>query len=280
MTDQSAHRPKTSPGVTAMAGKRQDAATRQQQLVEQVRLKGFVSIEAMAEHFVVSSQTIRRDIDLLCKQNKLARYHGGAGLPTGSESLAYSRRKIRNFAEKKAIAQTLAQHIPNGASLFIDIGTTMEAVAEALCGHKDLRVLTNHIRVVSVLSERTDFEIVLAGGLVRNKDQAITGEATSEFVSTFKVGYGLFGVGAIDGSGDIRDYDYRDVQVSKTAITISKHRFAAADHTKFDGDAMVKFCHASKFDAFFTDQMPPQHIVDALSANEVNLVLATTAGEC
>ena len=277
MSEQSDLGPKALQGPSG--SRRHGASTRQEQLVEHVRLKGFVSIEAMADHFNVSSQTIRRDIDLLCKQNKLARYHGGAGLPPGSESLAYSNRRIRYLAEKKAIAGALAARIPNGASLFIDIGTTMEAVAEALCDHKDLRILTNHVRVVSVLSERTDFEIVLAGGLVRNKDQAITGEATSEFVRTFKVGYGLFGVGAIDASGDIRDYDYRDVQVSTSALAISKYRFAAADHSKFDGDAMVLLCHASTFDAFFTDKPPPTPIMNTLAANDVELVLPDSVSQ-
>lgn len=236
-----------------------------------VRQHGFISIETMAEHFDVSTQTIRRDVDRLCQDSKLTRYHGGAGLPHGMNSLAYTNRKSRNLEQKRTIAMMVAEQISNGSSLFIDIGTTMEAVAEALIGHQRLRIITNHVRVVSIFSERTDFEILLAGGLVRNRDQAITGEDASEFLKKFKVNYAIFGIGSIDGDGSMLDYDYRDVQISKTAMAISKTRFAAADHSKFDADAMVRLGHVSEIDAFFTDTLPPKLITDALKANGVEL---------
>lgn len=261
-------------GNTAVSrGRRHALDTRQGHLVQLVRQRGFISIEAMAEHFDVSTQTIRRDVDQLCLENKLARYHGGAGLAHGYESLAYAKRKTRNLEQKRIIALIVAEQIPDGSSLFIDIGTTMEVVAEALVGHQRLRVITNHIRVVSVLSERTDFEIILAGGMVRNRDQAITGEDTSEFLKRFKVNFAIFSIGSIDGDGSMLDYDYRDVQISKTAMAISRKRFAVADHSKFDADAMVRLGHVSEIDAFFTDSRPPEAIADALAANGVELFL-------
>ena len=259
--------------------RRKGRDARQDKLVDLVRQRGFISIEAMAEHFNVSTQTIRRDIDQLCQMKKLARYHGGAGLLPGSEQLAYANRKTRNLQQKNTIAALVATQIPDDASLFIDIGTTMEAVAKALVHHKNLRIITNHIRVVSILSESTDFEIILAGGLVRNRDQAITGEATSEFLRKFKVGYAIFGIGSIDNDGAILDYDYRDVHVSRTAIDISKKRFAAADHSKFNGDAMVHLGHVSEIDAFFTNILPPQEISDVLTANNARLFTPPTSQE-
>jgi len=260
--------------------RRRSIDARQEELVDLVRDRGFISIDSMAEHFNVSTQTIRRDIDLLCQMKMLARYHGGAGLLPGAEQLAYANRKTRNLDEKNAIAALVAEQIPDGSSLFIDIGTTMEAVAKALLRHNNLRIITNHIRVVSILSESTDFEIILAGGLVRNRDQAITGEATSEFLRNFKVGYAIFGIGSIENDGAMFDYDYRDVHVSKTAMDISKKRFAAADSTKYNADAMVNLGHVSQIDAFFTDTQPPQEITDVLAANNVDLFTpATSRGE-
>ncbi|MFQ5776092.1 MAG: DeoR/GlpR family DNA-binding transcription regulator [Kiloniellaceae bacterium] len=257
--------------------RRLDMHGRQRRIVELVRRRGYVSIEAMSEYFAVSSQTIRRDIKRLCARDLLLRYHGGAGLPAGTDKLAYSSRKVRNAAAKREIARLVAREIPNEASLFIDIGTTMEAVAEALLDHEGLRILTNHIGVVSILSQRTDFEINLAGGMVRNRDQAVTGEATTGFLRRFKVGYGIFGIGAIDGEGEMLDYDYRDVQVSLTAMAISRRRFFVADHTKFDGDAMVRLAHVSEIDALFTDAPPPRELAGVLRAHGVRLFVASTA---
>ncbi len=53
--------------------------------------------------------------------------------------------------EKQAIGRAAADLIPNNASLFINIGTTTEAVGEALLDHKDLMVITNNINVANRL---------------------------------------------------------------------------------------------------------------------------------
>ena len=206
----------------------------------------------------------------------MARYHGGAGLPA-SDKLAYSNRKVRNAEAKRAIAQHIAREIPNGASLFIDIGTTMEAIAEALLDHEGLKIVTNHIGVVAILSQRQDFEISLAGGRVRNRDQAVTGESASAFIGGFRLGYGLFGIGAIDDQGDMLDYDYRDVQVSLAAMAVCKRRFFAADSSKFDGDAMIKLAHISEADAVFTEARPPAAVARAFKSHKTRLVTARPA---
>lgn len=252
--------------------------SRQQAIIQLIRQRGFATIEAMAESFGVSAQTVRRDVIKLSQQNLLERYHGGAGLPTGRDRLAYTNRRVRNAEEKRRIAALVARKIPNGATLFIDIGTTTEAVAEALLGHKELRIITNHIAVISMCCEHSDFEIMLPSGMVRNRDRAITGETTTEFLRRFRVEYGIFGVGAFDPKGYLLDYDYRDVHISRTAMDISRRKFFVADSAKFSGDAMVQLAHMSEIDALFTDAQPPADITGSLRENDVELHVAGDGG--
>lgn len=266
------------PGRLALDKLEQDSGdrltARQSAIVQVVRERGFASIEAMAGQFGVSTQTVRRDVIELSRRNLLQRYHGGAGLPAGMDRLAYNNRRVRAADEKHRIAASVADEIPNDATLFMDIGTTMEAVAGALLNHRGLRVITNHIAVASLFCENTDFEIILAGGMVRNRDRAITGEATVEFLRSFRVSYGLFGIGAIDHDGQMLDYDYRDVQVSRAAIEISRRRLAVADSSKFHGDAMIRLGHVSEIDTLFTDAAPPEDIASQLRDGNVRLVVA------
>src|SRR5262249_42587491 len=111
---------------------------RQRQILTLTRQRGFVSIDELAGHFGVTPQTVRRDINDLCARDLLRRYHGGAGLPSSVENLAYQARRVLNHAEKRRIARLLAQHVPDEASLFINIGTTTEEVARALLKHRGL----------------------------------------------------------------------------------------------------------------------------------------------
>ncbi len=253
---------------------RDPLSLRQTAIAELIRAHGYASIEQMAGHFGVSGQTIRRDVIELAERRILQRHHGGAGLPAGSDRLDYVNRQVRNAEEKSRIGDYVARYIPDGASLFMDIGTTTEAVARALTGHQRLRVLTNHITVASILCEGTDFDITLTGGMVRNRDRAVTGEAASEFLRKFRVGYAIFGIGGIDSSGQLLDYDYRDVHVSQTAMAISRTKFVVADHSKFHSDAMIQTAHISEIDALFTSAPPPDDIVAQIATSDVELHIA------
>ena len=79
-----------NPSPTAAGAPRSELNQRQEQIIALVRERGFVAIEALADHFDVTPQTIRRDINQLCDLGLLRRYHGGAGLPSSVENLAPS----------------------------------------------------------------------------------------------------------------------------------------------------------------------------------------------
>ena len=247
---------------------------RQQQIIDLVRQRGFVSIEALAEHFAVTPQTVRRDINQLCDRELLRRYHGGAGLPSSVENVAYKTRQILCHEEKRRIAQLAAQHIPDGASLFINIGTTTEEVAVALLGHSHLRVITNNLHVASILSENDRFEVIVAGGELRSRDRGIIGMATVDFISQFKVDFGIIGISGIDVDGSLLDFDPREVRVSQAIIANSRQVFLVADHSKFGRNPMVRLGSLAEIDAFFTDEPPPRAIAALLAENDVQLFIA------
>ncbi|WP_119460961.1 DeoR/GlpR family transcriptional regulator [Rhodospirillaceae bacterium SYSU D60014] len=253
--------------------------SRQEQIVDLVRRRGFVSIEALAEHFAVTPQTVRRDINALCDRDLLRRYHGGAGLPSSVENTAYQTRQILCLAEKRRIAAMVARHIPDEASLFINIGTTTEEVARALLKHHGLRVITNNLHVASTLAQKKDFEVIVAGGVVRSADHAIIGEATVDFIDRFKVDYGIIGISGIDADGALLDFDYREVRVSQTIIANARQVFLAADHSKFGRNAMVRLGRLQDLSAFFTDAPPPAPVAELLAASGVRLYVADEAEE-
>jgi DeoR family glycerol-3-phosphate regulon repressor len=252
---------------------------RQEQILDLVRRRGFASIEALSRRFSVTPQTIRRDINGLFKQNLVARYHGGAGLPSSVENLDYTARKIMHLREKQRIARLVASHIPDNASLFINIGTTTEAVAKALLGHKGLRVITNNLHVATILAADPDFEVILTGGVVRNRDGGIIGEATIDLVNQFSVDYGVIGISGIDSDGTLLDFDYREVRVAQAIIANSRHVFLATDHSKFGRNALVRLGNISQISALFTERTPPRAIRDLLAQSDVELHIAGSETE-
>ncbi|BCL73331.1 Glycerol-3-phosphate regulon repressor [Vibrio nigripulchritudo MADA3029] len=235
--------------------------------------QGFLSTEAFVETFNVSPQTIRRDLNELAKQGLISRHHGGASLYSSTENEAYSTRKVSHQEEKARIAAELVKKIPNGSSLFIDIGTTTEAVATALLNHKDLKVVTNNINVASILMAKEDFTVIIAGGQIRNKDGGIIGEATREFIEQFRMDFGIIGISGIDSDGSLLDFDYSEVKIAQAIIASSRQTLLAADSSKFNRGAMVNLGHISQVDSLFTDEMPAAELVEVIKQHEVELLV-------
>ncbi len=247
---------------------------RRQEIEQIIRVEGYVSIEALAKRFRMTPQTIRRDINTLADQGVVRRHHGGAALPSSVENVAYATRQTMLVEGKKAIAQSVAPHIPDGASLFINIGTTTEEVARALIHHQGLQVITNNLNVASIFSQTETCEVIIAGGVVRKRDRGIMGEATLEFIRQFKVDFGIIGISGIDADGTLLDFDYREVQVAKAIIANSRQTYLVADHTKFGRNAMVRLGHVSLIDALFTDEPLSENFREMYAAAEVQVFVA------
>jgi len=262
------------PATQKNNGKAEPVRKRHEKIRKMVQAQGFVTIEALANAFSVTPQTIRRDINTLNEKGLLCRYHGGAATLTSTENVAYKERKVLCFREKQKIAQLLAKQIPDNASLFINIGTTTEAIAHALGNHKRLRIITNNLNVASIMSANQNFEVIVAGGLVRHRDQGIIGVATVDFLNQFKVDFGIIGISGIDIDGTLLDFDYREVRAARAIIDNSRKVFLAADHTKFGRNAMVRLGNIAEIDALFTDRKPPAGLTDVLNMTEVRLHVA------
>jgi DeoR family glycerol-3-phosphate regulon repressor len=267
--------PSTQPSTTTPeAGDKPNLGLRHTQIQKIVQSKGFVTIEQLAREFNVTPQTIRRDINTMHKAGLIQRFHGGAGIASSTENVAYNERKIICFQEKKRIARMVAAQIPDHASLFINIGTTTEAIAQALVKHKRLRVITNNLNVATILSTNPNFEVIVAGGLVRHRDGGLIGEATIDFIQQFRVDFGIIGISGIDLDGTLLDFDYREVRAARAIIDNSRKVFLATDHTKFGRNAMVRLGNIAEIDTLFTDQAPPSALVEVMTKAEVKLFVA------
>lgn len=227
------------------------------------RRDGRVGVEDLAAHFAVTMQTIRRDLADLADQGKLQRVHGGAILPSTVANIGYQDRRDLNEVGKAAIAVACARDIPNGCSLFLNIGTTTEAVARALLKHRDIMVLTNNLNVANILIDNPHCEIIVVGGLLRRTDAGLVGTVTTQAIGQFKFDLAIISCSALDEDGDILDYDIQEVGVSQAILRQARRSFLVADHSKFARRAPARIGSLAQMDGFYTDApLPPKLAVD------------------
>ena len=169
---------------------------RQNTIVSLARSIGRVTVEDLAARFEVTPQTIRRDLNELCDLRVLSRTHGGAVIASSVENLSYEARRFIAAAEKREIGAAAAARIPNECSLFINIGTTTEEVANALTNHQNLLVITNNLNVALALYRYPTIEVIVAGGPVRRSDGAVIGSSAVDLIKQFKVDMAVIGAWA------------------------------------------------------------------------------------
>ncbi|WP_313438467.1 DeoR/GlpR family DNA-binding transcription regulator [Novosphingobium sp.] len=247
-------------------------ARRRAHILEIARGAGSVSVDDLAERLGVTPQTIRKDLNVLAGQSLLSRVHGGALVTSGVDNLAYDERRDVASAAKARIGAAAAALIPDGASLFVNIGTTTEAVAANFAHHRNLMVISNNLNVIDTLSNHPALELVSVGGKVRTGDRAVVGALAMRFIENFRVDYALIGISALDSDGSLLDFAIDEVEVSQTIIRNARKVILVADSSKVGRSAPVRVCGMEAIDFLVCDRIDDPALRGACERNGVKLI--------
>ncbi|WP_104025317.1 DeoR/GlpR family DNA-binding transcription regulator [Vibrio hyugaensis] len=244
---------------------------RQQSIIELVHQQEYCSIEDLSQQFEVTTQTIRRDINELCQLGLTLRHHGGVGLPATLSNRSYASRQITNQQEKQIISDEVVTAIPNGATLFLGIGTTIASIAERLANHSELRVVTNNFEAAHVLSHFENIETWIPGGRIRTNDRDVVDGSAEHFFGQFSADIGIIGCAGVTeiaqshsdminlGSTTIdtqpfaMEHELREAKVSKAILANSKQKWLVANKSKWQRRANTKVAPLSYFDRVFSN---------------------------
>jgi DeoR family transcriptional regulator, glycerol-3-phosphate regulon repressor len=250
---------------------------RRPEILEIARREGKVTVEGLADHFGVTLQTIRRDLTDLAEEGQLERVHGGAVLPSGTSNIGYEERRSLHAEAKAAIARQCAARVPQDVSLFMNIGTSTEAVARELLLHRGLLVVTNNINIANILVSNRDCEIISTGGHLRRSDGGLIGNLATETIRQFKFDLAVIGCSALDSDGDLLDFDIREVGVSQAILKRARKTFLVADNSKFSRSAPARIASLAEIDTFFTDRDLPAGLPQRCAHWGTEVVLAEEA---
>ncbi|WP_378948738.1 DeoR/GlpR family DNA-binding transcription regulator [Paracoccus sp. R86501] len=247
---------------------------RHPQILEIARRDGKVTVEGLADHFGVTLQTIRRDLSELADTGRLERVHGGAILSSGVANIGYEDRRALHQDAKTSIARACAAEVPENISLFLNIGTSTEAVARELLGHRNMLVVTNNINVANILAANPDCDVIVTGGSLRRADGGLVGSLAAQTIQQFKFDLAVIGCSALDPDGDMLDFDIQEVGVSQTILRQSRRTFLVADHSKLTRSAPARIASLSQVDCLFTDQDLPRDLSRACQDWQTRIVVA------
>lgn len=228
----------------------------------------------LARRLGVSEETVRRNVKRLAVAGLVRRVHGGVHLVEEVTEPSFRQRMAAHPELKRRIAARVAALIGEGASLFLDIGSTTAFVARALRGHRNLFVVTNSVEVAHLLAARDGNRVFMAGGELRGHDGGAFGAEAMAFVSRFQVDYAVLSVAAIDAASGFMLHDLEEAEFSRAILSRARTRIVAADSSKFGRTAPIAVGDPALVDTLVSDAAPSGALGAALRDWSVELVLA------
>jgi DeoR/GlpR family transcriptional regulator of sugar metabolism len=237
---------------------------RRSQIADLIREQRAVKNEELMERFGISIETVRRDLDYLEQQGVLRKVYGGAvaNLSLNSEP-EYTSRSKTNFNQKNAIAKEAVQLINEGDTIYLGVGTTVQAMVQYMHNIGNITVFTNALRTAVELSEIPGCTVVLPGGTLRTKELTLSGFPAEDNLTQFNVDKAFIGVGGINENG-ITDFHIGEAQLHRKLVLNARQSVALIDSSKIGIRAMNNVCTLKEVDLVITDSDANKKTVKAI----------------
>src|SRR3984957_4286449 len=248
-----------------------DAATRINQLVEELRLHGRVDVAAAAAEFGTAEMTVRRDLDVLVERGVARRVRGGAvNLMMRGEELPFAMRELDSLDTKKRIASDAAGLIADGEAVGLDSGTTVLEVARGLADRR-LTVLPLSLHAAMALARSATVRLMMPGGETRPGELTMVGPLALASIAALRFDTVVLGCCGISADGHVMAHDLGDAAVKQALFAAGARRILVADAAKFGRSALAVAGELSAFDILVTDSSAPSAPLAQLEAAAVGV---------
>lgn len=247
---------------------------RDQAILEHLQAAGSARTTTLARALGVSGETVRRHLTALAARGLVVKTHGGAHLTERVSEPSFAQRMAHNPDAKRRIARATARLVPDGAALFLDVGSTTAYVAQALQARRELTVVTNSLAVAHALVGRNGNRVFMAGGELRAHDGGAFGAEALAFVEQFRVAFAILSVAAIHPQAGFLLQDLREAEFARAMIARADQSLVVADAQKFDRLAPIRLADSAAIARLVTDAPPAPDLAAMLATAGVALTLA------
>lgn len=254
-------------------------AGRKSDLVGYVNSAGQVTVAKLAKHFEVSTDTIRRDLDVLDSEGLLLRTHGGAvSLAAGTRPDTDLDVRVHVQARaKETIGRLAAGLVKEGSVIMLNGGSTTLSVVRHLPRGSNLTVATNNLRIPAEISPAVFRDLYLFGGQVRTMTQTTAGPVLlplgpggRDIEVRFDIA--LIGIGAVSAETGYHTSNISDAAMIAEMMSRSSQVAILADSAKFERTLFARVAPLSAADYFITDKEPPTQLATALRESGVEII--------
>ncbi len=226
----------------------------EKKILEILQARDYASVDELAAATSVSTSTVRRVLDGLENRKLITRTHGGAKInKENNVSPSFTFRIHQNSFEKKKMALAAIKLIKNGDIIFLDGSTSAFYIAEYLNEFKDIRVITNGIDTLSLLSKNNVIAYSTGGQVSSVNPSVLVGRYAEDTLHNFYADVAFFSAQAMDFNGEIYDCFEQENFFRRSMIQNAKTKVFLCDSTKIGKASPFHLCSLKNVDCIVSN---------------------------
>ncbi len=230
---------------------------RHEYIMEKIQETDKVTVADLMTGLDVSDETVRRDLKDLEAQGLLRRIHGGAIGVSRNRDEPIRERAQKSAKEKVVIAQKAVGLISDNTSIFLDTGSTTEALAKQLGRFSDLKLYTNSINVALAARDHFGVSVFITPGELRKVELDVVGYDTVDYISNYLFDTVFMGTAGVDAERGFMDFEEHESRIRQALMKSTRNRVMLADVSKFGKTANICTAKFETIDRLVTDTKPP-----------------------
>jgi len=227
---------------------------RRRKLAELLQRHRYLGIADLCKEFGISEATVRRDLVSLEKSSLITRTYGGALADYNLRFPSFRSRRSTGTEGKQSIAKQTLELLKPESVLYLDAGTTIFALAEAIrIAHiRPLTCVTSNLPAADLLAEVDGVDVYLLGGQLLRRQSVLLGDEACRSASHWKFDLALLCAEGMTREG-VWNSSPAVVALQKAVIAQSRSTVLLLDRTKLGRTAPAFLGGWDSITALITD---------------------------
>ncbi len=253
-----------------------EATFRHQEILEVLRREGQAHVGRLADHFGVSTVTIRTDLEYLERQGLLRRTRGGAVPAEGKRfELPLEETRQLHAREKERIGQHAAALVRDGETVIVDVGSTTTELARALPPSlKNVVVITSGLNIALLLESHPGITVVVTGGTLRPLQHSLVNPYGTLLLREINADKAFIGCNGVHPEKGFTNTNLQEAEIKRAMIEAARQTIVLADHSKVMQVATARIGPLEVADLLITDHKAKSEDLERLRQRGLEVAVA------
>lgn len=233
------------------------------------------SVAQISDQLKVTTETVRRDLDVLERRGVLRRIRGGAELMDSTPfEQALAARHAEQFEDKVIIARRVSEELPEDGVVVLDSGSLTFFCAQAMPRDRALVVVTNNLPAAQYLADFENLRVFTLPGMIRGLTSAAVDAWTSRRLTTLTADLAIIGVNGFTTTHGLTTTNPEEAATKRAMMMAARRRVVPVISGKLGRNSFCSFATVSEVDLVITDAAANGEVIRGLAEAGPEVVIA------